>query len=90
MVLYDGNEQDDNGKQGGNPPLLENQDLAVAVWINEDVNGDYYLRVDLPFVSNFNIFVKDKFKGGFNDVIDHYISEGELTEEAIQGGDNDE
>lgn len=88
MVLYDGSEDDGTDGNGGgnNPPLLENQDKATTAWINEDKNGDYYLVIDMPHKDNFNIFVKDKFKRGFNDVINHYVDEGELQEDGFNGG----
>jgi hypothetical protein len=94
-------EQEDGGKEiynglksgsnsGSNIPLLQNGGMGIALWVNVDKNGNYYLSVQVPLIRNFNVFVTDRFKTEFNELINHLISEGKLSKEAMKGGDDDE
>ena len=47
-------------KSKNNPPLLQNRENAVTGWIDRDMNGDYFIRLNLPIgLGNIPIFLND-------------------------------
>lgn len=70
-------EEQNDSESSGDVPIFANGDQAVAVWANEDKNGDYYLSVRLPLgLATVNLFTQDEFKEAFNSFVEH-IKENE-------------
>jgi len=60
-------------KKGGTPVLTNNQ-VGVAAWINEDKNGNAYLSVKLGVLeTSVNLFVNNDNR--FQDYLNSYLKE---------------
>lgn len=52
------------------PPLFENEDHGVTLWVDEDKNGNSFLRMRLPLgLGTVPVFVNDS---GYDDVQDSF------------------
>lgn len=75
----DNKNSDGKGFDWDRPPLFHNNDLGISVWPGKDKNGNFYLRVSLPLVKNFNVFVNNGAFNGldsdFNKLVEHYKGE---------------
>lgn len=85
--IYSGSSS--SSSSGSNLPLLQNSSVSMALWVNKDKNGDFYLTWDNPLFRNIPIFVTDRFQDAFNQMIEHLIEEGKLSESAM-GRDSNE
>ena len=69
-------EEQNDSESSGDVPIFANGDQAVAVWANEDKNGDFYLSVKLPLgLGSVNVFTRDEFKEAFNSFVQHIREE---------------
>lgn len=58
------------------PPLFENEDHGVTLWVDEDKNGNSFLRMSLPLgLGTVPVFVNDsgydEIQDSFNRLIEH-------------------
>ncbi|MFB6209786.1 MAG: hypothetical protein ABEJ56_06665 [Candidatus Nanohaloarchaea archaeon] len=70
--------QDENSKN--RPPLFQNRDQSVTGWIDEDRNGDYFLRLRLPLgLGSIPIFLNDaeyeEAQDGFNELVEKRVKQ---------------
>lgn len=82
-------EEDDSGEsinfkndsdEKRRPPLFRNDDHGITAWVDEDRNGNYFLRLRLPLgIGTVPIFVNDSeyvnLRENFNKLVDHQIEE---------------
>lgn len=69
--LYNGKE-DSNDSKSENRPLFKNDSVGIAVWANEDKNGNYYLSAQLEFLDvSHPVWVPDEYKSAFNQFVEH-------------------
>lgn len=67
-------------KPSRRPPLFKNDDHGITGWIDEDKNGNYFIRLRLPLgLGTVPIFVNDiEYKGlqeNFDKLVKHQIEE---------------
>lgn len=73
----DGEEPEKHGYEWKNPPLFQNDQLGIAGWPGKDKDGNIYLRISLPLVENFTLFINDNqfpkgLKEDFNKLVEKY------------------
>lgn len=79
-TLFDGDNQDEQfdnfdqnqEKEGKSslPPLASNGD--VNLWLDEDKNGNVFVRVDAPFLESEAVFFDDDMKPGMNQLVEKW------------------
>lgn len=80
----DGQEKSENQEEKKNlPPLASNGD--VNLWIDEDKNGDVFVRIDAPFLESEPVFFNDAAKGYMNKLVEKW--EEQREQEDSSGGD---
>lgn len=52
------------------PPLASNGDINL--WVDEDKNGDVFLRIDAPFLSSEPVFFNDAAKPVMNKFVEQW------------------
>ena len=62
------NSQDQEGQSL--PPLASNGDINL--WIDEDKNGNVFVRIDAPFLESEPVFFADDVKPGINQLVDQW------------------
>lgn len=71
QVVFD--EQDKAAESGQNqeekelPPLASNGDINL--WLDEDKNGNVFVRIDAPFLESEPVFFNDDVKPGLNQLV---------------------
>jgi hypothetical protein len=77
-VIFDDNEDvvsaesEENQEQDESslPPLASNGD--VNLWVDEDKNGNKFLKIDAPFLGSEPVFLMDELKPGFNQLVEKW------------------
>jgi uncharacterized protein (DUF736 family) len=68
VILEAGQEE-----ESGDRPMFSSE--VAAAWVDEDQNGDYFLRVsvDLGILGShrFQLFADDDHKSAFNEFVEH-------------------
>lgn len=52
------------------PPLASNGDIKL--WLDEDKNGNVFVRIDAPFLESEPIFFHDDLKKGVNQLVEKW------------------
>ncbi|MBY6294275.1 hypothetical protein GLU60_02705 [Nanohaloarchaea archaeon H01] len=65
-----------------NPPLFHNRDHGVTCWVEEDKNGDNYLRLKLPLgIGSIPLFLNDSaykcIQNDFNEMVNVHLKENQ-------------
>lgn len=71
--IFDASKSEDKKEEeSGEAPVFRNKDLGLAAWINEDVNGNFYISVKINLLNrSVNLFVPDELKEDFNKFAEH-------------------
>jgi len=68
-VIFEAGQEEDSGDR----PMFSSE--VAAAWVDEDQNGDYFLRVsvDLGILGShrFQLFADDDHKSAFNEFVEH-------------------
>ena len=62
--------QNQEDEKSSLPPLASNGD--VNLWVDEDKNGNKFLRIDAPFLESEPVFLMDELKPGFNRLVEKW------------------
>lgn len=60
-----GQNQESEGREL--PPLASNGDINL--WLDEDRNGNVFVRIDAPFLESEPVFFNDDVKPGLNQLV---------------------
>lgn len=71
-VQLDNNTNSNNSKpeSKGLPPMASNGDISL--WIDEDKNGNSFVRIDAPFLETEPVFFHDELKPGINQLVEKW------------------
>jgi len=74
-VQLDQEESSDSSKPGEKslPPMASNGDINL--WLDEDKNGNTFVRIDAPFLESEPVFFHDEIKPGVNQLIQKWKSQ---------------
>lgn len=67
------NENDSNTSKPENkglPPMASNGDISL--WLDEDKNGNTFVRIDAPFLESEPVFFHDELKPGINQLVEKW------------------
>lgn len=67
------NDNDSNNSKPGNkglPPMASNGDISL--WLDEDKNGNTFVRIDAPFLESEPVFFQDELKPGINQLVEKW------------------
>jgi len=67
VTLDNQNSSENKEKSESMPPVASNGDINL--WIDEDKNGDSFVRIDAPFLESEPVFFHDDIKPGLNQLI---------------------
>lgn len=78
-TLFDGENQDEQfddfenqeNEEDSLPPLASNGS-GVNLWLDEDRNGNVFLRIDAPFLDSEAVFFNDDVKPGMNEIVEQW------------------
>lgn len=76
--IFDGSENKED-EENQLPPFASNNQ-SVNLWIDEDKNGDNYLRIDAPFLKSERVFIQDDCKEYFNQLVSQWEEDRENSE----------
>lgn len=77
VTLDNQDEQESSEKSESMPPLASNG--AISLWLDEDKNGDIFVRIDAPFLESEPVFFHDDIKPGLNQLVKKW--EGQRKQE---------
>jgi hypothetical protein len=63
-------ESDLNQEEKEMPPLASNGDINL--WLDEDKNGNVFVRIDAPFLESEPVFFNDDVKPGLNQLVEKW------------------
>jgi len=73
-VMFDSNskpaESGENQEERVLPPLASNGDINL--WLDEDKNGNVFVRIDAPFLESEPVFFNDDVKPGLNQLVEKW------------------
>lgn len=73
-VMFDSNsdpaESGQNQEERVLPPLASNGDINL--WLDEDKNGNVFVRIDAPFLESEPVFFNDDVKPGLNQLVEKW------------------
>lgn len=73
-LLYDSSAQSDSKteeqEERSLPPLASRGDINL--WIDQDRNGNFYLRIDAPFLDSEPVFFHDDVKPSINQLVENW------------------
>ena len=72
-VQLDNEKESDSSKpekEKGLPPMASNGDISL--WLDEDKNGNSFVRIDAPFLKTEPVFFHDELKPGINQLVEKW------------------
>lgn len=57
-------------KEKSLPPMASNGDISL--WLDEDKNGNTFVRIDAPFLETEPVFFHDELKPGINQLVEKW------------------
>jgi len=84
-VLFNGeNNQNNKPKSENLPPLASNGDINLWISQETDKNGNYYLKIDAPFLDTETVFPHDDVKPSLNEIVQNWKQQRNGHEEEKQ------
>lgn len=66
----DSNSSKPEKEEKGLPPMASNGDISL--WLDEDKNGNTFVRIDAPFLESEPVFFHDELKPGINQLVEKW------------------
>jgi len=67
VTLDNQNKQENSEKSESMPPMASNGDINL--WLDEDKNGNVFVRIEAPFLETEPVFFHDDLKTGVNQLV---------------------
>ena len=67
VTLDNQNKQENSEKSESMPPMASNGEINL--WLDEDKNGNVFVRIEAPFLETEPVFFHDDLKTGVNQLV---------------------
>lgn len=73
VTLDNQNKQENSEKSESMPPMASNGEINL--WLDEDKNGNVFVRIEAPFLETEPVFFHDDIKPGLNQLVEKWKSQ---------------
>lgn len=70
VTLDNQNKQENSEKPESMPPIASNGDINL--WLDEDKNGNVFVRIEAPFLETEPVFFHDDIKPALNQLVEKW------------------